>query len=162
MWKPYTELANTYFKNATQVVDKYHYIRQIVWAFERVRKNVQKKYGKDNRLQFKHSKRILTKRNSKLKPHQREQVEYIMYLSDDLRSAYYLKEKFYEVIDCPDSQQAKKLMQKWILLAESSRLTKYNKCAETIHNWSTPILNTFDCTYIQTDLQKAATTKLKF
>lgn len=87
MWKPYTELASTYFKNATQVVDKYHYIRQIVWAFERVRKNVQKKYVKDNRLQFKHSKRILTKRNSKLKPHQQEQVEYLMYLSDDLRSA---------------------------------------------------------------------------
>lgn len=147
MWKPYAELADTYFKNATPIVDKYHYIRQIIWAFERVRKNVQKNYGKANRLLFKHSKRILTMRNSKLEPSQREKVEHLLYLSDDLRSAYYLKEKFYEVIDCTDSQQAKKLMQKWLLSAESSRLAEYNKCAETIHNWAIPILNTFDCTF---------------
>lgn len=147
MWKPYAELADTYFKNATPIVDKYHYIRQIIWAFERVRKNVQKNYGKANSLLFKHSKRILTMRNSKLEPSQREKVEHLLYLSDDLRSAYYLKEKFYEVIDCTDSQQAKKLMQKWLLSAESSRLAEYNKCAETIHNWAIPILNTFDCTF---------------
>lgn len=147
MWKPYAELANTYFKNATQVVDKYHYIRQIIWAFERVRKEVQKKCGKANRLQFKHSKKLLTMRHSKLKPSHLERVENLLYLSDDLRSAYYLKEKFYEVLDCPDSQEAKKMMQKWLLLAEASRLKEYNKCAETIHNWATPILNTFDCTF---------------
>ncbi len=147
MWKPYSELANTYFKNAIPIVDKYHYIRQIIWAFERVRKNIQKKYEKENRLLFKHSKRILTMRSSKLSPEQLQQVEYLMYLSDDLRSAYYLKEKFYEVIDCPDSQQAKELMYKWILLAQASRLTDYNKCAETLQHWAKPILNTFDCPF---------------
>ncbi len=144
MWKPYAELADIYFKNAISIVDKYHYIRQIIWAFERVRKNIQKKYGKENRLLFKHSKRILTMRSSKLSPEQLQQVEYLLYLSDDLRSAYYLKEKFYEVIDCPDSQQAKELMYKWILIAQASRLIDYNKCAQTLQHWAKPILNTFD------------------
>lgn len=27
------------------------------------------------------------------------------------------------------------------------RLTDYNKGAKTIHNWATPIFNTFDCTF---------------
>ena len=49
----------------------------------------QKKYGKENRLLFKHSKRLLTMRKAKLSPEQLEQVEYLLYLSDDLRSAYF-------------------------------------------------------------------------
>ena len=50
MWKPYYELSEAFFKNATYLVDKYHYVRQIIWAFERTRKRIQKKYGKQNRL----------------------------------------------------------------------------------------------------------------
>ena len=38
MWKTYFKVSETWLKNATQVVDKYHWIRQIIWAFERVRK----------------------------------------------------------------------------------------------------------------------------
>lgn len=143
MWKPYADLASTYLKSAVPLVDKYHYIRQIIWAFERVRKTIQKKYGKENRLLFKHSKRLLTMRKAKLSPEQLEQVEYLLYLSDDLRSAYFLKEKFYDIVDCKDRNQAEKLMYQWILLAQASRLTDYSKCADTLQNWAKPILNTF-------------------
>ena len=48
MWKPYAELSATYFKEAKHLVDKYHYVRQVIWAFERVRKKIQKKFGKEN------------------------------------------------------------------------------------------------------------------
>ena len=95
MWKPYAELSELYFKQSIPLIDKYHYVRQVIWAFERVRKQIQKKYGKENRLLFKQSKRILTMRKSKLKPEQLEKVEYLLYFNDDLRSAYFLKELFY-------------------------------------------------------------------
>jgi len=40
MWKPYSDTASVWFKNATQIVDKYHWIRQVIWAFEQfARKN---------------------------------------------------------------------------------------------------------------------------
>lgn len=42
MWRPYTELAQTFFPNATVVIDKYHFIRQTTWAIENVRKRIQK------------------------------------------------------------------------------------------------------------------------
>ena len=42
MWKPYTELAQTFFPNADIVIDKYHFIRQVTWAIENVRKRIQK------------------------------------------------------------------------------------------------------------------------
>ena len=58
MWQPYTDLATALFKNSILIIDKYHFIRQMIWAFEAVRKSEQKKYGKKNRLCFKNSKRI--------------------------------------------------------------------------------------------------------
>ena len=59
MWKPYTELAALFFKNSTSIIDRYHFIRQIIWAFEDVRKTEQRKYSKRNRLLFKNSKRVV-------------------------------------------------------------------------------------------------------
>ena len=73
-------------------------------------------------------------RKAKLSPEQLEQVEYLLYLSDDLRSAYFLKEKFYDIIDCKDRNQAKKLMYQWILRAHAIGLTDYNKCADALQN----------------------------
>ena len=37
MWQPYTDVASAFFKNSVQIVDRYHFIRQMVWAFEKVR-----------------------------------------------------------------------------------------------------------------------------
>lgn len=147
MWKPYAELAEIYMNQAIPLIDKYHYVRQVIWAFERVRKQIQKKYGKENRLLFKQSKRILTMRKSKLKPEQLEKVEYLLYFNDDLRSAYFLKELFYEILDCEDNQRAKKLLSEWILTAQNSRLKDYQDCASTLHNWGKSIFNTFDYPY---------------
>ena len=38
MWEPYRDIAKTYFKNAKIIVDKYHFVRQVSWAIDRVRK----------------------------------------------------------------------------------------------------------------------------
>jgi len=94
MWKPYAELSEIYLKEATRLVDKYHYVRRVIWAFERVRKKIQKKYRKENRLPFKRSKNVLTMRKIKFKPEQIEKVEYLLCFNDDLRSSYHLKELF--------------------------------------------------------------------
>ena len=114
MWNPYTNMATTYLLDAMQIIDKYHFIRQIIWAFEKVRKSEQKKHGKENRLLFKNSKRILTKRASKLKDEQKQRVNAILYISDALREAYILKELFYEVCDCTDRTSAKAMIEEWI------------------------------------------------
>lgn len=147
MWRTYAELAEVFFKNSVYLVDKYHYVRQIIWAFERTRKRIQKKYGKTNRLMFKNSKRILTKRQAKLKPEQAERVEHMLYLSDELRSAYYLKEGFYEVLDSENRDVAKQKMSEWIEWAQDSGLSEYVTCSKTLLNWQVGILNTFSHPY---------------
>lgn len=42
MWQPYVDIAHTYFPNAKFIINKYHFIRQVNWAIEKVRKRLQK------------------------------------------------------------------------------------------------------------------------
>ena len=116
-------------------------------TLKEIKKQIQKQYGKDNRLLFKHSKRILTMRKSKLKPEQLEQVEHLLYLNDDIREAYHLKEEFYKILDSTNRADAKELMSEWIMAAQASRLKDYKDCAATLQHWSISILNTFDYPY---------------
>ena len=147
MWQQYTDIACAFFKNGTQVIDRYHFIRQMVWAFDKVRKRVQQIYGKKYRLLFKHSKRLLIKRNAKLKDWEKERVNSLLYISDEMLHAYYLKEQFYKIMDANDRQTAKQLMSDWILSAESCNIEEYVYCAKTLLNWQTGRLNSFDVPY---------------
>ena len=65
MWQTYYDTACIWFKNAIRIVDKYHWIRQVIWAFENVRKEEQKKFSKTHRRYFKNSKKLLLKRFNK-------------------------------------------------------------------------------------------------
>lgn len=55
MWLPYTELARTFFPNAKIIVDKYHFIRQVTWAIENVRRRLQKSMPVSLRRYYKRS-----------------------------------------------------------------------------------------------------------
>ena len=119
----------------------------MVWAFDKVRKRIQQIYVKKYRLLFKHTKRLLIKRNVKLKDWKKERSNSLLYISDEMLQAYYLKEQFYKIMDANDRQTAKRLMSDWISSAESSNIEEYMYCAKTLLNWQTGILNSFDVPY---------------
>lgn len=62
MWRPYTELAQTFFPNATIIVDKYHFIRQVTWAIENVRKRLQRSMPVSLRKYYKRSRKLILTR----------------------------------------------------------------------------------------------------
>ena len=128
MWRTYYDTAGTWFKNAIRIVDKYHWIRQVIWAFENVRKEEQKKFSKTHRRYFKNSKKLLLKRFNKLENEQQQQVLVISETSVNLSRSHWYKEKFLEILDCNDRETAKEKMQ---------------KCADSMQNWLTGILNSF-------------------
>ncbi len=144
---PYDDTASVYFKNAKQVVDKYHWIRQIMWAFERVRKDVQKKFQKDYRVYFKHSRKLLLKRYESLQEEQKQQVMVMLSVSPTLYSAHFLKERFLEILDSEDRAEAKKELSEWIDSADKCGIESFEKCAKTMLNWYSGILNSFDTPY---------------
>ena len=147
MWRTYSDTASVYLKNATQVVDKYHWIRQVIWAFESVRKETQKQFAKDYRIYFKHSRELLLKRFDYLTDEQKQQVNVMLYASPRLSSAHFLKEDFLKILDCQDKKSAKIHLVSWIENAKSSGIPQFKKCADTMLNWFTGILNSFDCKY---------------
>ncbi|MEG2659476.1 MAG: transposase, partial [Oscillospiraceae bacterium] len=144
MWKPYAELANNLFPKATQIVDKYHYIRQAIWAFEAVRKQEQSHLSAGHRKYFKRSKSLLTKRFEFLDQEEKQQVNVMLYSSATLSSAHFLKEKFLSIRDEKDSANAKQLLSKWIVISQNSDISQFKRCADTYIRWSRGILNTFD------------------
>lgn len=59
MYSPYFEVCRAMFPKAKIIADKYHYIRQVYWALDRVRKLVQKGFIKEKRIYFKRSRKLL-------------------------------------------------------------------------------------------------------
>ncbi len=148
MYKPYSELAQTYFPKATYVIDKYHWVRQMTWAFEAVRKETQKKFSKEHRIYFKHSKRLLLMREDKLNEKERLQVQNMCSLSADLSTAYYHKEALYRILDSDDNPIVKKAkFKEWIESAEDCEVVSFVKCAATYRRWFSPIVNSLASLY---------------
>ena len=143
MWKPYASLASKLFKKADQIVDKYHWIRQVFWAFDGVRKEVQKKLSKQYRIYFKHSRKLLFKRFNDLTDEQKQQVNIMLYTSPSLSTAHFYKEEFLKILDCTDRDSAKAALSDWINSAYDCGIERFKKCAQTMINWITGILNSF-------------------
>ena len=143
MWKPYSDISSVWFKSATQIVDKYHWIRQIIWAFEAVRKQEQKKFSKSHRKYFKNSRNLLIKRFNYLSDEQKQQVNIMLYASPILSTAHFYKEDFFRILDCKDRVSAKDTMSDWINSALDCGIPQFEKCAKTMLNWLTGILNSF-------------------
>lgn len=143
MWKPYASLADKLFKNANQIVDKYHWIRQVFWAFDGVRKDVQKNLGKKYRIYFKHYRKLLFKRFSELNDEQKQQVNIMLYASPTLSTAHFYKEKFLKILDCKDRDSAKIAISEWIDSAYGCGIDCFIKCSQTMTNRITGILNSF-------------------
>lgn len=147
MWSTYAGIAQTYFKKASYVIDKYHYIRQVFWAFEAIRKEEQKNFSKTRRIYFKRSRLLLNKRYQFLTSEQKQQVDLILYASSRLLTAYSLKEQFLQVLGATDSASARVALSHWTIAAQNSGLPRFAACANTMVRWSVGILNSFDCTY---------------
>jgi transposase len=147
MYKPYAEIAEAYFPNATYVIDRYHWIRQAVWAFEAVRKEVQKQFSKKHRIYFKKSRYLLLKHQDKLTDDERQQVLIMLDISPSLSTAYFLKELLYSILDEQDPHKQKELFSDWIEEALESEIPAFVKCAKSYYNWFTPITNSFFCPY---------------
>ncbi len=144
MWRTYSDISSVWLKNAVQLVDKFHWIRQVTWAFESVRKEEQKKLGDNLRKYFKRSKSLLTKPHSKLTDEQKHEVNVMLYYSVNISRAYFYKESFFNVINAKDSCDAKKLLGEWIETTEDCGIEPFEKCAHTMRNWFSGIINSFD------------------
>ena len=133
-------VAKSCFPKATIVADRYHVIRQVVWAMENVRKNEQKKLSDKFRKYFKRSKSLLNKPLNKLTEEEKSQLSLMFEIAPRLAVAYRLKNYFLLVMRA-EPNKAPKIFSDWLLLAEHYNINEFDACMKAYHNWSAEILN---------------------
>lgn len=147
MNKVYRDLARAYFPKASIVIDKFHVVRYVTWALENVRKRIQKQLHPSKRKYFKRSRKLLLTHQNKLNEESLLALEVILCQSQDLATAYHLKELFYEFMASKSKSDAIPKLKTFILAAQVSQLTEFKACLTMLGNWSPYILNAFDCPY---------------
>lgn len=147
MWQPYVDIAKAYFPNATVIIDKYHFIRQVTWAIENVRKRLQKTMPANLRKYYKRSRRMILTRYKKLKDENKKACDLMLLYNDDLRIAHNLKEWFYDICQNEKYSYQRTAFWDWVKAAEKSGIAEFENCAKTYRNWSEGILNALKYKY---------------
>ena len=147
MNKAYLSAIKDALPNAKIVIDRFHVVRYSNWALENVRKRVQKNLPDEYRKYFKRSRRLLLKRHSNLSEEESAAVSTMFEFSEDLKLAYYFKERFYDFLASKTRDEAKRKLYKINLLIQTSGLKEYRELLSVIKNWSSYILNAFDLPY---------------
>jgi transposase len=147
MWKPYIDIAKSFFPNAIVIIDKYHFIRQVTWAIEKVRKRLQQTMPINLRKHYKRSRKLILTRYEKLKGENKKACDLMLLYNDNLRLAHYLKEWFYEICQNLKYSYQRTAFWDWIKCAETSGISEFEACAKTFRAWSEGILNAFKYGY---------------
>lgn len=147
MYTTYAEIAKTYFPNAMYITDKYHWVRQAIWALEKVRKEFQKQLPAEQRRYFKHSRWLMLKHWDKLSGEEKQRLNVMLYYSSELSQAHYLKELIYKINSADSKDEACRLFKEWILNAECGDLPAFENCAATYRHWYSSIINSIKYPY---------------
>lgn len=138
-------IHDKFFPSSVHSIDRYHFIRQALWALENVRKNEQNSMPTSMRLYFKRSKSILSKPQAKLSRDEIEKLIVMLEKNERIRQAYLLKESFYTyVLTSSSSQEAKERLSAWIKYAKRCKIKEFNACIKAYTNWFEQICNSFD------------------
>jgi transposase len=129
------------FPNATVIADKFHYIRQVYWGLDNVRKRIQKEYSKNKRIYFKHSRKLLFKDLEDLKEEEKEELQIMLSQSDDLYRAWVLKDNFKYFRQAKTREEAERELHIWIGSAEESGFEEFKNAITAFRNWRVEILN---------------------
>ena len=140
----FRQVAKICFPQATIIADKYHVIRQVYWAMEKVRKNEQGKLSVHFRRYFKKSRNLLMKRPEKLTENEMDQLSLMFEIAPRLADAYRIKNDFLSVIRSKSSAEGKQRFIDWLFSVELMELTEFHDCTKAYHNWFQEILNAMD------------------
>lgn len=140
----FREVAKACFPKAAVVADRYHVIRQVYWAMERVRKNEQNKLSERFRKYFKKSRYLLMKPMEKLSEEETDKLALMFEIAPRLADAYRLKNEFLKVIRSDSSKTGKPKLVDWLTAVEVMDLPEFDDCIKAYHNWFQEILNSMD------------------
>lgn len=133
--------------NPLIIADRFHYMRQAYWAFDKVRRNVQHELLKNHRIRMKRNKELLWKSPTKLDEKGKERVKELLVYDSRLKEAYELKNELDHWFKSSTKETAKEGLEAWFQRIEGSGNESFMKVVKTFTCWKQEILQSFMYTY---------------
>lgn len=162
MYEPYLLVTTIMFPKAKYVVDRFHYIRYIMDALDKIRIRLQNEYGQNS----KQYKMLKNKKNVSLLRRYGNEVDWwvvtqryrnghmvdvlpgdiieeLRGISIELKNGYWLKEEFLDIVKHGTYENAEKQLTIWISKCIESKIPEFIEAAGTISRWKEYIVNSF-------------------
>jgi len=143
MWAPYVDTIKERLPDALLVFDKFHIVRHLLDAVDKVRREEAQKLKSENPELLKKSRYIWLKNPWNLTEKQRIRLSDLEKLNLKINRAYLLKEAFRKFWDYSYKAWAKKYLIQWFWWATHSRLKPMRDFAWMIRRHQDDILNYF-------------------
>jgi len=136
LWDPYRKLIEKVFPKAILIADRYHYIRQLYWGLQDVRKRVMSKHKKGTLeyyilkkywkfiLKYTHNLSLNHFKSRRLGYHvtPRKIVDMARNIDYELKLAIDLKDEFYELLHTASYKEAPTLLEEFIYKLKQSKI----------------------------------------
>lgn len=148
MWKPYRDVVKAVLPDAVVVVDRFHVVKEITAAMERVRKHIGAGAEDKDRKYLKKSRFLLLSNQDSLTKTQIDQRDEIFIHFPDLKRPYYMK----EMIRTTYEKETRADAEKWYenlkeMFGDYEDVDEFSSVFTTIDNWHEEIFNYFDYKY---------------
>lgn len=143
MWAPYVDVIKARLPNAILVFDKFHIVRHLMDAVDKVRREEARELKAENPEVLKKTRYVWLKNPWNLTDKQKVRLSYLEKLNLKINRAYLLKEAFRRFWDYTYPAWAKKYLDQWFWWATHSRLQPMREFAWMIRRHQNDILNYF-------------------
>jgi len=134
MWKAFRNSTQKYAPQAAILFDKFHVLRHLNEALDKVRKSEYARLsGKDRRF-IKGQKYTLLSRKKNLSTEGRKALKILLKANKRLNTAYLLKESFSQLWEYQQEAWARKFFENWRASLKWQRLRPYEQFAEMIES----------------------------
>nr|WP_272932742.1 ISL3 family transposase [Virgibacillus halodenitrificans] len=129
--------------NPLIIADRFHFMRQVYWALDEVRREVQRDLEKKDRIYMKKSKKLLWKSTYKLSEEEREKVNQLLQVDPRLEEAYNLKNKLDQWFKESNEKTATQGLEECLMEMKDSNIESFHRVRKTFERWKQEILHSF-------------------
>ena len=148
MWDAYQNTAAAKLPNARCTVDRFHVMKNLNDALTKARRSIQKDADENTKNILKGCRWPLVKNKENLKAEDKQKLDEVFAVSQELATCYELKETFRDLFNQQlDFESAEKLLLAWVAQIEACKYRALKAFAKTLRNWWTQILNYFTGRY---------------
>ena len=136
MWKPFRNATKAHAPNAAILFDKFHIVRHLGQALDKVRKSEYARLSGNKRRYIKGQKYTLLSRWENLTLEGRHALKTLLAANKRINTAYLLKESFGQLWSYEREGWARRFFENWRSSLKWQRLKPYEKFATMIdHHW---------------------------